>query len=358
MTLCTGAAGRRTLRVAILCFGTIGRGGMETVIATTLRQFELDGDVPRLFLLGGSADLSWILGLPVTVLGSASDAKFSRYSQYILRLPWMLRSFAPDVVLCADPRTVLVASVIKKMLRLRTKVVSWLHFAVDRLSHTKFLRLADAHFAISTGVARDLHARGLDAVSVVYNPVVRPVRMHPRSEVAIFLHVGRITLGGQKRTDDFLRALAGLRGRYRAAVVGGGPDEGKLKDLAEELGLSDKIDWLGWQARPWDVAPAASVLVMTSEYEGFAMVLAEAITRGLPVISTDCQWGPADVVSVPVNGWLVPVGGVAQLTELMQRIIDEPAILPPQSTVVSTATRFQAASVTSAMRMAITPTPM
>jgi UDP-D-galactose:(glucosyl)LPS alpha-1,6-D-galactosyltransferase len=181
--------------------------------------------------------------------------------------------------------------------------------------------------------------------------------MHPRSEVAIFLHLGRITLGGQKRTDDFLRALAGLRGRYRAAVVGGGPDEGKLKDLAEELGLSDKIDWLGWQAHPWDVAPAASVLVMTSEYEGFAMVLAEAITRGLPVISTDCQWGPADIVNVSVNGWLVPVEGVAELTELMQRIIDEPAILPPQSMVASTATRFQPASVTSAMRMAITPSP-
>ena len=40
-----------TLGVAILFFGTTGRGGMETVIATTLRQFELDGDVPRLFLL-------------------------------------------------------------------------------------------------------------------------------------------------------------------------------------------------------------------------------------------------------------------------------------------------------------------
>jgi len=346
-----------TLRVAILCFGTTGRGGMETVIATTLRQFELDGDVPRLFLLGGSVDLSWIRGLPVTVLGSASDAKLSRYSQYILRLPWMLRSFAPDVVLCADPRTVLVASVIKKILRLRTKVVSWLHFALDRLSHTKFLRLADAHFAISTGVAKDLYARGLDAVHVVYNPVVHPLRMHPRSEVALFLHLGRVTLGGQKRTDDFLHALAGLRGRYRAAVVGGGPDERKLKELAEELGLSDKIDWLGWQAHPWDVAPAASVLVMTSEYEGFAMVLAEAITRGLPVISTDCQWGPADIVNVSVNGWLVPVEGVAELTELMQRIIDEPAILPPQSMVASTATRFQPASVTSAMRMAITPSP-
>ena len=148
----------------------------------------------------------------------------------------MLRSFAPDVALCADPRTVFVASVFKKLLRLRTKVVSWLHFALDRLSHTKFLRVADAHFAVSTGVARDLYARGLDAVYVVYNPVVRPLRMHPRSEVAVFLHLGRITLGGQKRTDDFLRAMAGLRGRYRAAVVGGGPDEGKLKDLAEELG--------------------------------------------------------------------------------------------------------------------------
>jgi UDP-D-galactose:(glucosyl)LPS alpha-1,6-D-galactosyltransferase len=343
-----------SLRVAILCFGTTGRGGMETVIAATLRQFELDGDVPRLFLLGGSADLSWIHGLPVTVLGSASDAKLSRYSQYVLKLPWMLRSFAPDVVLCADTRTVLVAAAIKKMLRMRTKVVSWLHFAVDRLSHTKNLRLADAHFAISTGVAKDLRARGLDAVSVVYNPVVRPLKMHPRSETTVFIHLGRITLGGQKRTDDFLRALTGLRGQYRAAVVGGGPDEGRLKNLAEELGVSDKIDWLGWQARPWDVAPPASALVMTSEYEGFAMVLAEAIARGLPVISTDCHAGPADVVNSSTNGWLVPVGGVAQLTELMQRIIDEPAVLPSQSRVASTATRFEPASVTSAMRMAIT----
>ena len=93
MTLCAGAAGRRTLRVAILCFGTTGRGGMETVIATTLRQFELDRDVPRLFLLGGSADLSSILGLPVTVLGSSSDATFSRYSVWMRSTSFTIRLF-------------------------------------------------------------------------------------------------------------------------------------------------------------------------------------------------------------------------------------------------------------------------
>jgi UDP-D-galactose:(glucosyl)LPS alpha-1,6-D-galactosyltransferase len=326
---------------------------METAISTTLRQFELDGDVSRLFLLGGSADMSWTVGLPATVVGSASDAKISRYSQYILKLPWLLRSFAPDVVLCADPRAIFVAFSIIKMLRLRAKIVSWMHFGLDRLSHTQFLRLADAHFAISTGVAKDLHARDLDAIYLVYNPVVPPPGMHPRSEVPTFLHLGRTTFGGQKRTDDFLRGLAGLRKGYRVAVVGAGPDEGRLKDLAQQLGLSDKIDWLGWQARPWDAAPACSVLVMTSEYEGFAMAPVEAISRGLPVISTDCHAGPADVIISSVNGWLVPVGGVAQLTERMQNIIDDPGILPDASSVASTATRFQPPRVTAAMRLAI-----
>ena len=343
------------MRVAILCFGTTGRGGIETVIATLLRQFQEDGDIARLFLLGGSIDQAWISGSAVTVLGSPRDAKLTRYSQYVLKLPWLLRSFAPDVILCADPRTVLVASAIKRMMRLHARVVSWMHFSLDRLSHTSLLRYADAHFAISNGVANDLRDRGFASIQVVYNPVVQPTKMHPRSESATFLLLGRITLGGQKRSDDFLRALAGLKGQYRAAIVGGGTDEGQLKALAEKLGVADNIDWHGWQMDPWSAAPPSSALIMTSEYEGFPMALAEAVSRGLPVLSSNCHAGPADIVVPSLNGWLFPIGDIERLTKLMQQILDQPDRLPSPSTVAATATRFQPRSVASAMRVGLSP---
>jgi UDP-D-galactose:(glucosyl)LPS alpha-1,6-D-galactosyltransferase len=342
------------VRIAILCFGTTGHGGMETVMATLLRQFEADGDVATLFLLGGSQDQAWLEGVPAKVLGSPHDSKIARYLRYIFQLPFALRAFRPDLILCADPRSIFVASAIRRVFGVKVKIASWVHFTLDRLRHTRFLRLADVHFAISSAVAEGISRRGLHPVHIIYNPVAVSGTWLPRAQIPTFLYVGRVMIAGPKRTDDFLRALAALNGTFRAVVIGGGPHEAALKELSSSLGLADKVSWLGWQTRPWDVAPPCSALVMTSEYEGFGMVLAEAITKGLPCVSTDCT-GPSDIIVPSKNGWLVPVGNIGQLSDCLQRIIDDPSILPTASSVASTSSRFSAPRITDAMRKALTP---
>ena len=222
---------------------------METVIAALLRQFAQDGDPARLFLLGGSQDATWLEGLPVARMGSPLQSKMRRYMRYLFALPRQLRQFDPQLILCADPRSVMVAAVLKRVLRMDTRVASWMHFALAQLEGTRWLRHADLHLAISTGVAEDLRAAGMHNIHTVFNPVPTADEDLPRAAVATFLHLGRLTMGGQKRSDDFLRALAGLNGNFAAVIVGTGADEGALRQLAQELGIAAKLRWL-WMAEP------------------------------------------------------------------------------------------------------------
>ena len=66
---------------------------------------------------------------------------------------------------------------------------------------------------------------------------------------------------------------------------------------------------------------ASSLIVMTSNYEGFGMVLVEAMSRGVPAVSFDCVCGPGDIISHGKNGLLVTNGDIEALAEAMKRIM-------------------------------------
>lgn len=330
------------MRIAIVLFGTSGRGGMETVTALLAKGFEKAGHPCRIFLLGGSADMAWTKGLPITVIGRATEPQRLRYLRYVVQFPLAFRRFAPDVALGAEPRATFFAKRVARALGMRTRVASWVHFTLTRLDGLDKLKIADLHLAISSLIARELGelTGHPERVHTVFNPV--DVAASPLSRAArpTFLVVGRLQIGEQKRTDDLLGAAARLKGDFTLRIVGDGDDGPALRAQADALGLGERVEWLGWQAAPWDVAGEVSCLIMTSAYEGFGMVLVEALARGVPVLSTDCPAGPADIVIEGENGWLVPVGDVEALAARMQAIVDDPSILPPLEAVVASAARF------------------
>ena len=319
---------------------------METVIASLARGFEAAGHSCRIFLLGGSEDMAWTVGLPVTVIGNPKESQKLRYLRYVTRFPFAFRAFSPDVALCAEPRATSFAAKIARGLRMKTRIASWVHFTLTRLDGLEKLKLADIHLAISSLIAREIGdlTGHPEHVHTVFNPVDVDVAPLPRAQRPTFLVVGRLQIGEQKRTGDLLAAAARLRGDFAIRIVGDGADGPALRAQAEALGLDDRIEWLGWQAEPWRAAGAVSCLVLTSAYEGFPMALIEAIARGVPLISTDCPAGPTDVVVEGENGWLVPVDDVEALAARMQALVDEPSILPPIEAVVATARRFGIAS--------------
>jgi UDP-D-galactose:(glucosyl)LPS alpha-1,6-D-galactosyltransferase len=182
--------------------------------------------------------------------------------------------------------------------------------------------------------------------------------MMARAETATFLYVGRLTYNDQKRVNDILQAVSRLKGDFKVKIVGEAPsgrpeDRGQLMALANDLGLQDRLEWFGWQADPWGVAGSGSALILASAHEGFPMILLEALSRGLPCISSDCKSGPSEIIEVGKNGWLYPVADVDRLAVLMQRVVDSPGILPEPYSVRETARKFSAESVAERARRAL-----
>lgn len=139
-----------------------------------------------------------------------------------------------------------------------------------------------------------------------------------------FVSVARLE-ESQKDTTTLLRAYALLyshmgSGTPDLRMIGNGKDRKKLEALASELGIAHKALFMGFQpdAAPW--IKNSIGLILSSKYEGFGLVLVEAMTLGVPVIATDCPSGPAEVLDNGNAGILLPVGDAEAISHAMQRL--------------------------------------
>jgi glycosyltransferase involved in cell wall biosynthesis len=137
-----------------------------------------------------------------------------------------------------------------------------------------------------------------------------------------FVNVGR--LSRQKGQDILLRALAIARQDLppvRLTLVGDGPEEAALHRLSAELGLDDIVTFAGYSSDPADHFRAADCFVLPSRWEGFGVVLVEALQFGLPLLAANCDFGPADVVTDPRIGELVEPEDPVALAEGLKRAV-------------------------------------
>jgi len=330
-----------------------GRGGTESAILGLMRGLEKLGDEPRVYLLGGvSSDPRWLDTIPHTIFGSPRQSRLHRFWEYSFGLAEELRSFRPDVIVALDGPRLLIGKVALALSGHRAQVWSWIHFPVERIAMPLMLRFADGHLAISEGVAGQLRSflgkRSRGRVVTIYNPIETDIPVVPRpapGAPAVFVHIGRLEWERQKRVNDLLAAAARLKGEFRIIIIGEGDERPRLQQYSRELGMDDRIEWLGWKSDPWAAVQQASTLVLTSSFEGFGIVLAEALARGVPCISSDCKVGPDEILEEGISGWFYPVGDIGGLTQRMQQIIDDLGILPSPDTLQTSAGRFSAGAV-------------
>lgn len=328
---------------------------METAIRNLLTGFKALGDQTHLFLFGGTVNEGWLAGVEHTRFGSPQSSRFSRLAQYAFAPAKSIRAWKPDVVICADVTSLRMAHFGRQLaLRKDLPIASWLHFPLAQVRMKEKLGEADLHLAISGTLAKDIQAylpAQRDRVFTIFNAVdVDSIAVLPRPETVEFLYVGRLTWDDQKRANDLLTAAAKLRGDWRLKIVGAAPkdrvaDEARLKAYATELGLDDRVTWMGWQSDAWKAAGQATALIMPSDREGFPMVLIEALAHGIPCLSSDCESGPSEIILEGKNGALFPVGDTEMLAALMQKIVDDPASLPSPETVRETAYRYAAPAI-------------
>lgn len=123
----------------------------------------------------------------------------------------------------------------------------------------------------------------------------------------VLVAVGR--LYPQKGYDILLGAFSRLSpacSEWTLKIAGDGPERGRLERMANELGLGDRVEFLGHVKDVAGLLSGAGAYVMSSSFEGFPNALCEAMANGLACVSTDCPSGPADLIIHGHNGLLVP----------------------------------------------------
>lgn len=139
--------------------------------------------------------------------------------------------------------------------------------------------------------------------------------------------MGRLTK--EKNQASFIRAFATVASVYpdwMLEIYGEGVLKKDLQKLIENKGLTDLIKIMGKTSNSQEVYSESSIFVLTSRFEGFGLVILEAMACGLPVVSYDCPYGPRDIVSDGVDGFLVPFGDEKNLAEKISFLIEHPEI--------------------------------
>ncbi len=196
---------------------------------------------------------------------------------------------------------------------------------------------ADLVLANGAGVAADLRARlGIPErkLRVVPNPLDRDrlragasaPSPHPWLDddgPPVVVAAGR--LAPEKDVATLIRAIACLRASrpVRLIVVGEGGERARLEGLVRELGLGDAVALPGFDLNPYAWMARARVFVLSSRLEGAPNVLIEAMALGVPVASTDCPSGPAELLAGGL-GPLSPIGDAARLAESIATCLDRP----------------------------------
>lgn len=134
----------------------------------------------------------------------------------------------------------------------------------------------------------------------------------------IFLTISRLV--PVKNIAMQIKALAKLDKPARLIVVGEGPEKQKLINLGQELKVSERVNFVGWSDDLAGYYRKADCFLLSSNSEGYSMVVAEAVLSGLPVIMTDVGVA-GELVKDGRNGLVVPVGDIDALAEAMNKVI-------------------------------------
>lgn len=265
----------------------------------------------------------------------AQRPSFKRaYASTVAGIRRHVRAHKVDVLVQVD--TMLALFALPATLGLGTRHIAWEHCHFDEdlgKPARRFARRLAARYceAIVVLTERDRKRwtealRPRSTVACIPNPLpfAMPAQPAPRTGKTV-LAVGRLVHA--KGFDVLLRAwsvVARLEPNWQLTIAGEGEERAVLEALRDELGLRDCVTLPGIYADITIAYEQASVFCLSSRYEGFGLVLIEAMAFGLPIVSTDCETGPRELLTPGQDALVVPKDAPGALAQAMVHMIRHP----------------------------------
>lgn len=148
--------------------------------------------------------------------------------------------------------------------------------------------------------------KGVKNVYAIPNPLTISTTYEKVEKRKVVVAVGR--LSSEKNFESLLRIFSNVINNnhgWSLEIYGEGPEKHKLATNIKKLNLENYAFLKGQSTKISDILSSSSILALTSSLEGFALVLVEAMSRAMPVISYDCTYGPSSIISNMTDGFLI-----------------------------------------------------
>ena len=323
-------------------------GGTEKVIVSLANHFQSLGKKVTILTLSDANDFIDFLH-PDIAIECLQIAKMKllvpKLSQFILKNKfdnfisnvWPLTSLSFIVrIFSQDTRLIFIEHC---NLSEQFKSRSLFFRVAQKISIVIFYRFAHVIVGVSDGVKQDLVSKGLREhnIKVIYNPVItQPIESLDQSNQATklwklsdkkkLIAVGRFE--AQKNFINLIDAIyfakKNLGLDVSLLILGDGEERNKISSRIIELGLEGNIFLGGWVSDPLPYYDLSDLFILPSNYEGFGVVIVEAMSRGLNIVSTDCKSGPSEILQQGELGFLCHVNDPEALGYAIKNALDSP----------------------------------
>lgn len=169
--------------------------------------------------------------------------------------------------------------------------------------YSTLIGLADIAFCISSEIKYQIEFLSNTKCKLLFHPIeTHTYDLYSYPKQLRLLFIGR--LDSRKNVRELLNSLGTLHNlEWRLDIIGDGPLKSELMALSRKLKIENRINWFGYLKEPFGLREKYSALVLTSQAEGFPMVVMQSLLRGLPIICPQKLSVYDDVVMEGINGY-------------------------------------------------------
>ena len=320
----------------------MGGGGAARTLLNIINNLDREKFTPLLVTLDFNGDYEEDLKEDVPLI----KIKTKRLRKSIFPLGKLIRQEKADIVFSTIPNYNTIAilanlfsfSKAKNIVREADNLGGSFAVNVKLIGYGLLYKLSSQIVSLSEGVKNNLVKRykiKARDIKVIYNPVdLKSIQLKMDQETInlehrklfagdekVIITAGRLVK--QKDHETLLNAFAQVNQQVKSKLIllGEGPLKNTLMKQAEELNIEQRVFFIGFQTNPYVYFEHADLFVLTSIHEGFCHVVAEALATGTPVVSTDCESGPAEVLDNGKYGQLCRVGDQQEIAEKMVDVL-------------------------------------